>query len=147
MTQVSILQNPNGSLIVVHFAPGKERDIERVRRESFPTAMIVGLIDGESLPSWKFRDCWRLNGPAVAIDMPLAREQRIAEIRVERNTRLAELDGPWMRAMGQRLLAEADTIEAKRQQLRDMPTTIAPALAACLTADALEALTPNWPTL
>ena len=145
MSNVAVLEHPDKTIVIVHLPPGQSFDAERVRRESFPLAIVIGIIDGETLPPWRFRNCWRRDGKTLCVDMPLARAQRIAEIRVERNTRLAELDGPWMRAMGQRLLAEADTIEAKRQALRDMPTTIAPALAACLTADALASFMPNWP--
>lgn len=143
---IGILKQLDGSIVTVSCGKGNPLELlQRTHRESFLDATILSFRDPSDLPSYRFRDCWRLSGDAIKVDMPLARAQRIAEIRRERNARFAALDAEWMRAMGQKRLAEADAIEAKRQALRDIPATCLTALVACTTPDALETYQPEWP--
>lgn len=98
----------------------------------------------EELPTVHFHNCWRDDGTGkVVVDMPLARTQRLREIRTERDRRFAPLDNEWMKATGQGNKAEAEALEAKRQALRDIPQNID--LEAVTTPEALEAFEPNWP--
>ena len=143
---IGILKQLDGSIVTVSCGKGNPLELlQRTHRESFPDSAILGFRDPSDLPSYRFRDCWRLSGDAIKVDMPLARAQRIKEIRAERNGRFTGLDAEWMRAMGQKRLAEADAIEAKRQVLRDIPATCLTALDACTTPGALETFQPEWP--
>ena len=100
--------------------------------------------DDDPLPDIRWRDCWRNRGDGrIHVDMPMARAQRLEEIRVERNVLFAPLDAEWMKAMGQKNQAEADLMEAKRQQLRDIPNTLD--LDSISKLEVLEAFEPEWP--
>ncbi|MCH8844681.1 MAG: hypothetical protein IID61_17095 [SAR324 cluster bacterium] len=110
---------------------------------------LPNLADDDNVDD-RWYECLRAdkNGK-ISVDMPLARAQRLEEIRVERNRRLAALDGPWMRATGQGKTAEAAAIEAKRQHLRDIPNELAVERIATWNAitapDELAAYEPDWP--
>ena len=96
------------------------------------------------LPGMRFFDSWRLNdGDDVQVDMPLARAQRMMEIRAERDRRFGPLDGDWMKATGQKNVTRADAVESVRQQLRDVPQTVD--LEGIATPEELEAFQPEWP--
>jgi len=96
--------------------------------------------------SRRFRNCWRANSAdKVLVDLPLARAQRMAEIRAERNQRFAALDAEWMKAAGQKNTAREATVEAVRQTLRDIPNGLK--LDTIKTPEALEAFEPTWPVL
>ena len=85
---------------------------------------LPNLADDDNVDR-RWRSCLRADKSGkIGVDMPPARAQRLEEIRVERNRRLVELDGPWMRATGQGKTTEGDAIEAKRQQLRDIPNDL-----------------------
>ena len=46
----------------------------------------------------RFRRCWRRDGDSVpSVDLPLARQQRMDEIRAERNRRLQESDHEYLK--------------------------------------------------
>lgn len=87
-----------------------------------------------------YRNAWVDDGQAIVHDMPKARAIHLTRLRKQRDAALDALDGPWMRAMGQDNKAEAARIEAERQALRDMPVTLAPAIAAAATLDELKAV-------
>lgn len=106
---------------------------------------LVRLPPGTKLPTHRFRGSWRWSGSSVQVDMPLARVQRMAEIRAERDSRFPTLDAEWMRATGQKKTAEADAIEVKRQTLRDIPAKVN--LSTLSTPEDLEAYEPQWEAL
>ena len=108
-------------------------------------AVRVCDMDVDALPSRRFRDCWRTNGTGIHVDLPLARSQRLREIRTERDRRFAALDGEWFKAMGRGDAANAAVVDAKRQALRDVPQAAERDLAALTTPDALAAYGPVWP--
>jgi hypothetical protein len=139
----AMLRQPDGTVTEVHFAFDHDMQaVEAYRDKVFPGSEILGDVPP---PSYRFRDCWRVSSGAVSVDMPLARQQRLAEIRAERNEKFARLDAEWMRATGQKRTAEADAIEAKRQTLRDIPATAQTALESCKSTDDLESYQPEWP--
>ena len=155
--KIAILKNATGAVTVVHFANETDaKALSKYRDAIFPGMEIVGECDPSTLPSWRFLDCWRHNGKTVIVDMALAREQRLTEIRSERMSRFVALDAEWMRATGQKRAAEADAIEARRQLLRDIPQMLIgqkaldgvvckALLSDCRTVEELETLVPTWP--
>jgi hypothetical protein len=68
-----------------------------------------------------YRNAWQHKDGKIGHDIVKAREIHLTRLRKEREPLLVELDGQWMRATGQKKQKEADEIEAKRQQLRDLP--------------------------
>ena len=81
----------------------------------------------------------------MGVDIPLARVQRLTEIRWERDKRFLPLDNAWMRAIGTQDNATAVATEATRRQLRDVPQIAAVKLGVCTTPDAIAAYEPVWP--
>lgn len=70
------------------------------------------------------RNAWMVSGGQVQVDMPLARTIRMQQLREVRNQKLAESDGPMMKAMESGDQATIDALKAKRQALRDLPNTL-----------------------
>lgn len=88
-----------------------------------------------------FRDAWRLRkGGRIEHDMDHVRAIHLVRLRRRRDARLAELDREWTRAHGQKNEAEVERVEAERQRLRDLPATLAPALEAATTPEAVARL-------
>lgn len=159
MSHCLIWEKPDGSIMVTACAAnsqpregfeGSQRDWWVFRTlEASPELFkgVVQLPDCQSteLPrSRRFRSCWRNDGKGgVQVKMELAREQRTEEIRAERNSRFASLDGEWMKATGQGDEKRAAEVEAVRQKLRDLPGALK--LASLKTPEMLEAFEPVWP--
>lgn len=97
------------------------------------------------LPDRRFRDCWRNGGSGgVAVDMPLARVQRLNEIRAERDRRLEKSDGLMARANETGSTAEIAAVKTSRQYLRDLPASFA--LEGIATPGDLALFEPDWPS-
>ena len=154
---IGILAQVDGCIVTVACGKGDALAIlQRTQRESFPDSAVLGFHDPDDFPSYRFRDCWRWVSGALAVDMTLAREQRLSEIRADRAWRFGPLDAQWMRALGQGKAAEAAAVEAKRQTLRVIPqmmlgvipldgVTLTRTLADCKTPDDIATLEPTWP--
>lgn len=96
--------------------------------------------------SRRFRSCWRLEADGLpAVDMSLARDQRLKEIRTERDILLQSSDGPMARATETGVGIQA--MKDFRQQLRELPNQMESesVLDAVATPEALEAYQPIWP--
>ena len=149
-----ILGDPDGTVAV-------DAPIERIandpdqlaahiaRLESQGYTILNGNATGADLPneragqSRKFRDQWRWDGAKIEPDLPLCREQVMAEVRAERDTRLAATDGEAVR--NQERGQPDQALKDHRQALRDFPTTVQAAVDALTDAAALEAYAPAWP--
>lgn len=100
------------------------------------------IIEQNSLPTRIYRNAWRCDDKhTVAHDMPAAREEHKNWIRRIRSMKFAELDGEWMRALGQDKKAEAAAIEAQRQVWRD--ATADPRIDAAQTVEELRMIVPQ----
>ena len=109
-------------------------------RDGFP-AVSWRIIAPADLPTdRRFRAAWTDNGAEIVVNLDKAREVRLRELRSARAERLEALDIEWVKALGAGRAAEAKTIEARRQALRDAPTTLAVALAAAGSVADLDAL-------
>ena len=91
-----------------------------------------------------FRDAWADTTPELTIDinMAKARDIHLGRIRIKRNAELSELD---IQAIKAQDIGDAETltkIRARKQELRDLPATLAPTLASAATVDALKAIQP-----
>ena len=95
----------------------------------------------------RFRSCYRRAGTSLPrIDMPLARGERMNEIRVKRVPRLEKSDVDFLRAQEKADVVMQDKLKTYRQSLRDLPATEQPNADACTTPEALAAWGPTWPT-
>ena len=92
----------------------------------------------------EFRSAWADTTPelVIDIDMPKAREIHLNGIREKRNAELARLDIAAIKAQDTSDDATLQTIRARKQELRDLPVTIAPTLAAASTAIELKLIQP-----
>lgn len=112
-----------------------------------PGAMDIRVCEqGDLLVSRRFRTCWRRSGMAIPIvDMPLARTQRMNEVRQERQPRLEKSDVDLLRAQEKVDVVMQDKLKTYRQGLRDLPATEQPNVDALTTPELLVAWKPAWP--
>jgi len=91
-----------------------------------------------------FRDAWADTTPELTIDIDMAKARNIHldRIRIKRNAELSKLD---IQATKAQDIGDAETltqIRARKQELRDLPATLAPTLASAASVDALKAIQP-----
>ena len=91
-----------------------------------------------------FRDAWADTTPELTIDVDMAkaRDIHLERIRIKRNAELSKLDVQATKAQD---IGDAETlaqIRARKQELRDLPATLAPTLASALSVGALKAIQP-----
>jgi len=72
---------------------------------------------------WQFPDAFTDNGSAVIVDMEKARSIHMDRIRVARDSMLADLDVPFMRAVETGNQTAIKMITEQKQILRDLPET------------------------
>jgi hypothetical protein len=143
-----IFKRPDGKITVFIGMPGvPDEKVKTHALRALPKGTVfVREIDEAELPSGRtFRSQWRDDGQGVIVDMPLAREAKMAAIRAKRNKLLVESDGKMMGAQEKGDAAKANTLKTKRQQLRDIPQNVD--LDAIATPEALEAFEPTWPSI
>ena len=99
----------------------------------------------DAIPSDRtFRDAWADTTPELTIDVNMAKARAIHldSIRIKRNAELSKLD---IQATKAQDVGDADAltqIRARKQELRDLPVTLAPTLASAASVDALKAIQP-----
>jgi hypothetical protein len=98
---------------------------------------IRRIADGDIPSDRTYRDAWIDAGSKIDHDMAKARAVHLNRVRHARAVKLETLDRDWMRATGQNKKQEADSIEARRQALRDLPKTLD--VDAARTIDELKA--------
>ena len=109
-------------------------------------ANLVVVEDSVALPTRRFRNCWRQSGATVPfVDMPLARTQRMGEIRREREPKLGKVDSDIRAAEDAGAAARVTVLRGYRQFLRDLPAAESPNVERCTTPAQLEAWQPTWP--
>ncbi len=139
MYTVAITRTDGGlSLLrVLHDATAMDLEVQKCGLE---VASYRRVEEADVPTDRTFRNAWTDTKQAIAIDMEKAKAIHLERIRHARTPELAALDIEWMKAMGQKNQLAADRIEAQRQALRDLPTTLN--LDKATTPDELKAL---WP--
>ena len=91
-----------------------------------------------------FRDAWADTTPEVCIDIDMAKARNIhlERIRIKRNAELAKLDVEAIKAQDMGNAETLAQIRARKQELRDLPATLAPTLASASSVDELKAIQP-----
>ena len=94
----------------------------------------------------RLQDAWTQAGAELpTVDMDKAHTIKMGLIRVDRDKRLAALDGPELGALAQDDQVELDRIRGVKQMLRDLPSTVQPALDAIPSPRVLDDFEPAWP--
>jgi hypothetical protein len=91
-----------------------------------------------------FRDAWADTTPELTIDVDMAKARNIhlERIRIKRNAELAKLDVEAIKAQDMGNAETLAQIRARKQELRDLPATLAPTLASASSVDELKAIQP-----
>jgi len=127
--KVRIIYKKDGGVSVVYPAPKSRRPdetedqwLERVFSKSTPEGAEFKDIDTdiEDLSDRTFRNAWvkGVNGKAVDVDIPKAREITKDRLRIERKPLLDEQDVLFIKA--QEIGADFTKIVAEKQRLRDI---------------------------
>ena len=99
----------------------------------------------EAIPTDRdFRNAWADTTPelVIDIDMTKARNIHLNNIRIKRNDELSKLDVEAIKAQDMGDTEALTRIRARKQELRDLPATLAPTLASAVTTDELKAIQP-----
>jgi multidrug efflux pump subunit AcrB len=102
------------------------------------------MLDSAIPTDRTFRDAWADTTPELTIDVDMAkaRDIHLESIRIKRNAELSKLD---IQATKAQDIGDADAltqIRVRKQELRDLPVTLAPSLASAVSVDALKAIQP-----
>ena len=136
--------------------PGESEQVFLDRIAAVTRSKHPGLKDAprlencpaDKLPHPRVRDCWRNDSTGkIQVDMPLARKQRMSEIRTERNNWLQTTDGLMARANEIGDSAEINSLKTMRQELRDLTNNIeTDGIFNSLTKpEELDGFQPDWP--
>ncbi len=153
-----IMQRPDGSVSVViltnrgaarldadpAFRAKHRAEIETRGRTVVKEDATTADLPTETVDPKRFRNAWRWVGSAIVHDIPACREQIMAEVRAERDAKLAKTDGEATRSM-ERGQPDAG-LASYRQALRDLPAAVEAEIENITTAAELEAYTASWPT-
>jgi len=86
-----------------------------------PSGLSYEIVEDSAIPTDRsFRGAWKQNGKTIETDMTKAKEIHKTNIRAARETKFAELDIEFQRAL--ETSADTSTIVAKKQTLRDAPS-------------------------
>ena len=143
----TIIKCTDGSVAVMTLVAGADEAeaLEKWKLVNPDTYISHRQMPDSAIPSDRtFRDAWADITPelTIDIDMAKARDIHLERIRIKRNAELSKLD---IQATKAQDVGDAETltqIRARKQELRDLPTTLAPTLAAATSVDALKAIQP-----
>lgn len=118
-----------------------EQLFDQVIQTVIPAGITHYDVDELDAPADRtFRDAWSSLNGTIQVNMPKARLIHMDLIRRVRDTELAKLDVPYMKALEAGDAAEQTSIAAQKQVLRDIPQTFN--LSAYTTPEGLKA---SWP--
>jgi hypothetical protein len=100
------------------------------------------VVESEIPTDRTFRDAWADTATKITVDMIKARNIHLERIRIKRNAQLSKLDIEAIKAQDMGNVETLAQIRARKQELRDLPVTLAPALASAASVDALKAIQP-----
>lgn len=156
---VSISMSDN-TVIIMHFIVKEYNPDGTIRWEREPTKQAIEFevqrvcsVESDRKPtSWRiisleqippdrtYRNAWTDDGKVISHDMGKVRNLHLEHLRRERAPLLEQKDKEWMRAVGRGKTEEANSIEAQRQALRDLPDTIARDLERAKTPEEVKGI-------
>lgn len=154
MAKRIVFQRPDGSLVFREPAepmlPGESEAmyLDRIALANPKpgyTRLDTAGVDVTALPGRRFRDCWRWGSGGVQVNVPLARQQRLAEIAADGEPRMAKAHGKWIHAMIKLDGLKKKAIEDYCAALEQVQAKAQTDIAAITTPDTLAAYNPTWP--
>lgn len=135
-----------GKISLLHAAGNAEEMVAAIYGES---AELIGELPKDEsgayiMPNKKFRDEWRRQDSSISVDLSLAKEKRLEEIRQERDKLLLASDAMWTEAHSKGL--DLTSLSTYKDALRDMPASVESDLAAISSVEDLEAYQATFPT-
>ena len=147
-----VFTRPDGGVSVIHpnlNTHGEpegftEADAEQRAWDKLPAnALNPRWVNESDVPTDRtFRDAWTDTTSELDIDMAKARQIHLDRIRIKRNAELSKLDVQATKAQDIGDAEALTQIRVRKQELRDLPTTLAPSLASAVSVDALKAIQP-----
>jgi hypothetical protein len=143
----TVIKCTDGSVAIMTLVEGADLD-EAISKwkQSHPNKYLSHReMPDDAVPTDRtFRDAWTDTTPelTIDIDMAKARDIHLGRIRIKRNAELSKLD---IQAIKAQDIGNAETlmqVRARKQELRDLPATLASALASAASIDALKAIQP-----
>lgn len=110
--------------------------IEEVAKKAIPEGTKYRVTHKDLIPKDRtYRDAWtdKHDTDTVDVDMAKAREIHLGRARKGRDAALVELDVETIKALGKGDQKELAAVEAKKQDLRDLPKKLKKKLDACAT--------------
>jgi hypothetical protein len=128
---------------IADWAETESEFLDRIKSKDVPEgATDVLIIDSSEIPAdRKFRDAWRISEGRIEHEMSACVEIHRANIRIEREPLLTELDIRYMRAVEAGDSAAQKQIAQEKQILRD--ATDDPRIAAAKTPEELSLAIPE----
>lgn len=99
------------------------------------------ISDNEVPSDRAYRDAWVDTGKKIDHDIAKARIIHLDKLREERDVEFSILDRDWLVLSAKKDQVGADSVEARRQELRDMPVAASAKLSKCKTIDAIKKVT------
>jgi hypothetical protein len=143
----TIIKCTDGSVAVMTLIAGADEAeaIEKWKKVNPDTYISHRQMPDDAIPTDRtFRNAWADITPELTIDIDMvkARDIHLNSIRIKRNAELSKLD---IQATKAQDIGDAETlaqIRLRKQELRDLPATLASALASAVSVDALKAIQP-----
>lgn len=142
-----IIKQTSGSVAIMTLVEGADLDTAIGKWQQVHPNMYLSHreMPDDVIPTDRtFRDAWADTTPELTIDVDMAKARAIHldSIRIKRNAELSKLD---IQATKAQDIGDADAltqIRVRKQELRDLPATLAPSLASAVSVDALKAIQP-----
>ena len=143
----TIIKCTDGSVAIMTLVEGADLDTAISKWQQVHPNMYISHREtqDDAIPTDRtFRDAWADTTPEVCIDIDMAKARNIhlERIRIKRNAELAKLDVEAIKAQDMGNAETLAQIRARKQELRDLPATLAPTLASASSVDELKAIQP-----
>ena len=143
----TIIKCTDGSVAVMTLVAGADEAeaLEKWKLVNLNTYVSHRQMPDSAIPTDRtFRNAWADTTPELTIDVDMAKARAIhlESIRIKRNAELSKLDVQATKAQD---IGDTETltqIRVRKQELRDLPATLAPTLASAASVDALKAIQP-----
>jgi len=121
--------------------PATPENIEKRIKEEGHDVVSYRFIEYWDLPDDRtYRNALKDDGKHIGHDIVKARRIHLEHVRNNRAFAFEQLDRDWMKNFAQGKKKEADKVEAKRQQWRDLPATLSAAVEAATSIEELQVL-------
>jgi hypothetical protein len=129
MEDVRLAYMMDGHTYVIHptaeFLSHPDSTLAKLVSQTIPKGREFHVIDPKNLPTDRyFRNAWHCASGVVGVNMDKARDIHLEHLRAKRNEKLRAMDVQFQRALETKDELSQAEIAAKKQALRDMPSTV-----------------------